>query len=59
MGWETNVCQQVSGQELIISYEALKIIIVMYVEDFGGGEIQKDTRVKLRLWHLGAGSKCS
>lgn len=21
-----------------------------YVEDFGGGEIQKDTRVKLRLW---------
>ena len=31
----------------------------LYVEDFGGGEIQKDTRVKLRLWHLGARSKCS
>jgi len=33
MGWETNVCQQVSGQELIISCEALKIIIVRAERD--------------------------
>ena len=39
--------------ELVIYYCEL------YVEDFGGGEIQKDTRVKLRLWRLGARSKCS
>ena len=33
MGWEINVYQQVSGQELIINREALKIIIVRTERD--------------------------
>lgn len=33
MGWEINVYQQVSGQELIINCEALKIIIVRTERD--------------------------
>ena len=42
-------------QKLYWKYKKFKL----YVEDFGGGEIHKDTRVKLRLWCLGARSKCS